>query len=110
MKGFILACVSASAIAATYNGTQAMKGVYLSSYTYCGPAAYSSITFQSPVQGFQVTSVIDDPVLETAGYVGYLPSDNSIYVAFRGSENIPNWLSDFDTTKTAYTSWPECNC
>lgn len=87
-----------------------MKSVWLSTYTYCGPENYQTIIFESPVTGFQVTSVINDPVLETAGYIGYLPSDNSIYVVFRGSSNIPNWLSDFDTTKTPYTAWPECNC
>ena len=57
-----------------------------------------------------MTSVIDDPILETAGYIGYLPSDNSIYTIFRGSSNIPNWITDLDTAKTPYTYWPECGC
>lgn len=29
---------------------------------------------------------------------------------FRGSESILNWVTNLDTTKTAYTSYPECNC
>ncbi|RYH30618.1 hypothetical protein EON65_04620 [archaeon] len=33
-----------------------------------------------------------------------------MYVVFRGSSSIPNWISDLDAFKTAYTSYPECNC
>ena len=44
------------------------------------------------------------------GYVGYLPSDKSIYVAYKGSESINNWITDFDATQASYDIWPECNC
>ena len=57
-----------------------------------------------------MTSIIFDILDNTNGYIGYLPSDNSIYVAFRGSETILNWVTNLDTTKTDYTSFPECNC
>jgi hypothetical protein len=68
------------------------------------------LTFGDPVSGFLVTSIIYNKVDDTNGYIGYLPSDNSIYVSFRGSESIHNWLTDLDATKTDYTSFPECNC
>lgn len=42
--------------------------------------------------------------------MGYLPSNDSIYVVFRGSISILNWMTDLTTTKTAYTTFPECNC
>ena len=57
-----------------------------------------------------MTDIIYDVVDDTNGYMGYLPSDNSIYVAFRGSESILNWITDLSTTKTTYTTFPECNC
>ena len=44
------------------------------------------------------------------GYIGYLPSDNSIYVAFRGSSSIRNWITNLDVVKTPYTSYSECGC
>ena len=34
----------------------------------------------------------------------------SIYVAFRGSETVDNWLTDFNVDKDKYTVWPECKC
>ncbi len=47
---------------------------------------------------------------DTFGYVGYLPSDNSIYVVFRGSVSLANWITDLSTTKMPYNTYPECNC
>jgi predicted lipase len=44
------------------------------------------------------------------GYIGYLPSDKSIYVTFRGSSSIQNWVTNLDAVKTPYTTFPECNC
>ena len=60
--------------------------------------------------GFQVYSTIYDALYDTNGFIGYLPSDNSIYVSFRGSESVNNWITDFDSTKTSYTSYPTCGC
>ena len=58
-----------------------------------------------------LTSKIYDILDDTNGFIGYLPSDNnSIYVVFRGSESILNWITNLDATQTPYTSWPECNC
>jgi len=44
------------------------------------------------------------------GYIGYLPSNKTIYVVFRGSKSIRNWLTNVDTVTTEYKSYPECNC
>ncbi len=37
------------------------------------------------------------------GYVGYLPSDQSIYVVFRGNSNIANWIASLQFAMTAYS-------
>lgn len=50
------------------------------------------------------------PTSDLEGFIGYLPSDDSIYVVFRGSSSLNNWIANMTTTKTAYTSYPECNC
>ena len=65
-----------------------------------------------PVSDFVPTKVIYNGVLDdTEGYVGYLPSNHSIYVVFRGSESIANWMTNLSTAKTKWTSHPECtNC
>ena len=40
--------------------------------------------------------------------MGYLPSDKSIFVAFRGTENVLNWATDLDVRKMKWKSHPEC--
>jgi len=47
---------------------------------------------------------------DVEGYVGYLPSDNSIYVVYRGSESVRNWMTNFDATQDTFAKWPECGC
>jgi len=82
----------------------------LSEYAYCGHDQYSQITFGGAATGFVLKSTIYNILDDTNGYIGYLPSDNSIYVVFRGSESILNWVTNLSATKTPYTSYPECNC
>jgi hypothetical protein len=42
--------------------------------------------------------------------MGYLPSDNSIYISFRGAARSECGAIDEDYTLTDYYMWPECNC
>ena len=66
--------------------------------------------FEGTAQGFVVTKEIYDKGTDTHGFVGYLPSDNSIYVSFRGSQTLSNWITNFDATQATYNKWPTCNC
>jgi hypothetical protein len=93
-----------------FSKSQAATSLWLSAAAYCGKSAYQTHTFKGPTAGFVVTYVIYDASTDTEGYIGYLPSDNSIYVTFRGSSSILNWISDLDALKTSYTSFPDCNC
>ena len=112
MKSFFLAALTATTIATNkaYSSVEANKSLYLSEYAYCGHSLYDQVTWGGPVTGFVLKSTIYDIIDDTNGYIGYLPSDNSIYVAYRGSESILNWVTNLSTTKTAYTSYPDCNC
>lgn len=94
----------------TFDLDQAMISLWLCGATYCGVGNYKSHVFQGPTTGFIVTAPIEDVRTDTEGYVGYLPSDKSIYVAFRGSSSIRDWLSNLDARKVPYTSYPECDC
>ena len=67
--------------------------------------------YQGVLSGFQPTYVIYSGIVDdTEGLVGYLPSDSSIYISFRGSSDIQNWLTNLSTTKTTWTTYPDCNC
>jgi len=105
--------VSAENVNATlgaYDSAQAEKSLWLSAAAYCGKSAYASHVFKGPTSGFVVSSTIYDAGTDTQGYIGVLPSDKSIYVVFRGSQDIRNWVTNLNAFKTPYTSYPECGC
>eukprot|EP01035_Chromulina_nebulosa_P017269 gene17269-22803_t len=89
---------------------QANISLWLSTAAYCGKDNIESHEFKGPTEGFVVTDVISNIKTDTQGYIGYLPSDKSIYVVFRGSESTRNWITNLDAYKTNYTSFPSCNC
>lgn len=93
-----------------WNQTQAEISLWLSAAADCGWDKIQTHSFKGPTTGFVVTQVLHNPAKDTQGYVGYLPSDQSIYITFRGSESINNWITNLNAFKTAYASWPECNC
>ncbi len=93
-----------------YDNNQGQISLWLSAAAYCDKSTYKTRTFKGPTTGFVATYVITGLTADTEGYVGYLPSDKAIYVAYRGSQTIRNWITNLDLYKTNYTSYPECNC
>lgn len=93
-----------------FSASQANISLWLSAATYCDRSVYKTRTYKGPTTGFVATYVIFDSKLDTNGLIGYLPSDKSIYVAYRGSQSYRNWIANLDAVKTSYTSFPECNC
>lgn len=113
----LLLCVFQGALALGWNATQsafalsqAETSLWLSAAAYCGKDAYPTHKFGGPTAGFVYTATLVDKKSDIEGFVGYLPSDKSIYVAFRGSSDVRNWVTNLDAWKTDYTSYPECNC
>jgi hypothetical protein len=84
--------------------------LWLSAAAYCDKTTYLTRTYLGPTNGFIPTYSIYDSKTDTTGYLGYLPSQNTIFVIFRGSVSWKNWASDLDAIKTNYTSYPECQC
>ena len=112
-------CLIASALASAamagvsgYTDQQAQIALQLSIDAYCGKDAYMKHVFEGPAEGFVPTKVISGILYDVEGYVGYLKSEESIYVVFRGTESWDwrNYYADFDATNTIYEIWPECNC
>jgi hypothetical protein len=95
---------------AAFDRNQADISVWLSAAASCGKENIKAHTFKGPTTGFVVTDTIADIPNDTEGYIGYLPSDKSIYVVYRGSHSIRNWIANIDARKVNYTSFPECNC
>lgn len=68
---------------------------------------YLTRTWKGPTSGFKATKVIYDRKTDTNGYVGILPSTNEIYVVYRGSQTLKNWLTNLQFAKADY-SYPNC--
>jgi hypothetical protein len=93
-----------------FDRNQADISVWLSAAASCGVENIKSHTFKGPTTGFVVTYTINDLLTDTVGYIGYLPSDQSIYVVYRGTDSGRDWITDIDAHKSVYTSFSECNC
>lgn len=106
----VLMLINLYQVYSLYNLTQANIGVYLSGAAYCGKEKYSSMKLTGPAEGFVVHGTLHDITTDLQGYTGYLDSTESIYVVFRGSTSLLNWLDDFEVRQVDYTTWPECEC
>jgi hypothetical protein len=92
----------------SYNLHTANISVILSASAYCGKDNYTSMKLIDPVGNFKVADIIYDRETDMQGFTGTL--NNNIYVVFRGSSSIRNWIEDLSVLKTPYLSYPECNC
>jgi hypothetical protein len=111
MKSAFVSSLLAAASFAGYTDQQAKISLELSQNAYCGHGHYLSHTYTGPVTGFVATKSIFSGVwADTEGFVGYLPSDKSIYVVFRGSISLQNFITDLTIDKTNYSSFSECDC
>lgn len=93
-----------------YDFNQANVSVYLSGAAYCGKDKYKSMSLSGPAVGFTYETTLYDIHTDLQGYIGYLPSTKSIYVALRGSSSALNWLDDAEVKLVDYTSFPDCKC
>ena len=81
--------------------------LYLSEFAYCGnfmSAHYSHISYTKdfvPTKSFSVGSGGS-----IVGFVGYQPSTSAIFVSYRGSEDIQNWVTNMEFIRTDY---PKCS-
>lgn len=93
---------------AIVQGDIANTAVWLSGAAYCDKNDYKTMQLAGPATGFIVSDVLYDPKTDLQGYTGVL--NKSIFVAYRGSSSVLNWLSDFEVVKKPYLTYPECNC
>ena len=95
-----------------YTSAQALIYLNIAAYAYCGQKSYSSMDWGTGVvKDFVPTKVIykSGYFSDTEGFVGYLPSDKSIFLAFRGTESNANWFTNLDARKMNWKSHPECS-
>jgi len=90
----------------TFDWSMGNITVWLSAGAYCETNTYMSRTYKGPSTGFIPTYVLDDKDTDTQGYVGYQSSSSSIFVVYRGSTSIGDWVNNLDAILTDY---PKCS-
>ncbi len=85
--------------------------LYHSQATYCVLDIDSPSTVyepSGPLAGFHRTFGVYNGDYDTHGYIGYNLDDNTIVVAFRGSESTANWISDITANLVDYPLCANC--
>jgi hypothetical protein len=103
--------------ASAYDSDAAMMGWYLSKSAFCDRAAI--VNWSCPtcgnVPGLEHVLLSHNESTGGQGYCGYLPSSNTVIIAFRGSDDIQNWINNLDFFFTDYynadcTTFAGSNC
>jgi predicted lipase len=84
--------------------------VKLSASAYCNKENYYIMNLSNFAKDFETKTVIYDKKTDMQGFIGILPSKQSIYIVFRGSHSLLNWIYDLEIKQTQYLSYPECKC
>jgi len=83
--------------------------LHLSQLAYCGQGKTLNLKYTGVLTGFVATKTIYGGVLDdTEGFIGYLPSNKSIYVVFRGTTDIQDAITDIGIIREDWKSFPEC--
>lgn len=95
--------------AGTFNWAEAMTALYHAETCYCEEDTYLYRTFAGPLSGFVATYHITNPRFDTAGYIGYHTGERNIYVSFRGSASLNNWITtNLDVDSDPYDRCEGC--
>jgi len=95
---------------AKYDYNILMSNVWLSGAAYCNKENYNKMNIGGPASDFEVKSILYDRLTDVQGYIGILPSQNTINILIRGTSSVINWVDDFQINLVPYESFPECNC
>jgi hypothetical protein len=105
-----LSLLLVSSISKQYDIKQSEICVRLSAAAYCEEYTYPTMKFDGPASEFILTDTIYSYKTDMLGFVGIIHKLKTIYVSFRGSSSLMNWMDDFEIKKVPYTTFlPECN-
>jgi len=104
----LFACYAARVDSKSYDWSTGNTSVWLSAAAYCDSKTYLSRSYKGYSSGFVATYSISNVLNDVQGFVGYLSSKSQIYVVYRGSTSIIDWLDDLDAILTTYPSCSKC--
>lgn len=106
--GVFLTSVAAGNLKGSFDMTAGNLAITHSQNAYCGsPDTYTTRTYFGLLEGFTPVYHIDSSH-DTQGYIGYSTEQSTIYIVYRGSESVSNWISDLDAILTDYPLCSGC--
>jgi len=102
------ALIAAQNASTTYNQTLAFELLYMSASAFCPESAIEQWNCEpcqlAPALAPGSIVYLSNATTNATGFVGKGAS-GTVYVSYRGSDNLENWLQDFDF---AQLPWPMC--
>lgn len=80
----------------------------LASNVYCSPETYLTRVYPSHAKSFSPTHHIQVEEDTTEGVIGYSTPAKTIFVVFRGSETLQNWIDDLSVGQRTYPHCEDC--
>lgn len=93
---------------ASFDWTIGNTSVVLSANAYCDLSGILTHQFSGYASGFQALATFEESSYDTQGYIGVMDSQKTIYVIFRGSESITDWIDNLDVVLTTYPYCKDC--
>lgn len=103
---FIVSLSLVITTAKTLDMDAAYTSIWLSAAAYCETNTYLNRTYKGYTTGFVPVYAIDEAKYDVQGIVGYMPSKSTIYLAYRGSTSLQDWL---DNINDIHTDYPLCS-
>jgi triacylglycerol lipase len=88
--------LSSSSVFGDWQLKQANISVWLSGAAYCHKTEYTAMKIGGPATGFEVTHVLYNKTSDLHGFAGILSETKTIYLVFRGTKSILNWMEDIE--------------
>lgn len=93
---------------ATFEWGFANTSVLLCAISYCDYRKLPRHNFSGYADTFNITKIINNVKHDSHGFIGYRPSDKTIYAVFRGTHSVVNFLDDLNFVTTAYPYCTGC--
>jgi hypothetical protein len=107
---FLLASMGQPQPNPTYDPTLSLKYATYASLAFCPRRCLESWSCATGATYPKLVNVtyIENSVTKAAGYIGYDPSTQTLITSWRGSNNIENWIEDFNFEMEDYLSCLYC--
>ena len=95
----------------TYDPSIANASWYFCGASYCSPSnikVWDVSTTAALYPNVQQIHVFTNSTGDNLGFSAYDPNTDSIFLVFRGSDNIENWIENLDTVMTSYPFCSGC--